>query len=89
MQKKHCIFIGLSFLAISVLLVIYELITKKPKADYSHASEATSSYPFEELAHFIHNMMGYKLIFPALGLIAVAIISYLLAPILTKKEERP
>ncbi|MFV0320788.1 MAG: hypothetical protein ACK5LE_00190 [Alphaproteobacteria bacterium] len=88
MSKKTYIISGLFFLSLSVLLVIYELIALSAKSGHATA-ETHLDYPFEGVAEFIHSVVGYKLIFPAIGLIIIALISYIVAPYLTKKEERP
>lgn len=88
MSKKIYIISGLFFLSLSVILVVYELVALTTKSSHG-ATEEILNYPFQGMASFIHHVVGYKLIFPAFGLIIVALISYILAPYLTKKEERP
>lgn len=88
MSKKTYIISGLFFLSLSLLLVIYELVGLSAKSGHE-AAETHLDYPFQGVAELIHSVVGYKLIFPAMGLIIIALISAILAPYLTKKEERP
>ncbi len=88
MSKKTYLFSGLFFLGLSLLLVIYELMGTKSKTGH-YEPETHLDYPFQGVATLMHHITGYKMIFPALGLICIALISYIVAPYLTKKEERP
>ncbi len=72
-------------LAIALILWLMEVLFIAS----SKSSHKESQYAFEELAYFIHYLTGYKIIFPAIGLITAAGLAYILRNLLTKKEERP
>lgn len=84
MKKSHLILGGLC-LAIGFFLVIIEAIFGKT------AKKATEKAleGWDMIDHFIHSTMGYKFIFPLLGLLLIGFLAHMLHPLITKKEERP
>lgn len=80
--------IGIVCLILGALLVAMEWIvtSAKTKTEKSHAVIDKQGY---EMYEFIHNIMGYKLIVPLLGLVIIAIFAFMVFPLITKKEERP
>ncbi len=85
--QKYQYYAAFFCLAITLILWLAEawLLPKK-----SHSDElAESSYLFENIAHYIHYFTGYKIVFPAIGLLIILILAYFLRPLLTKNEERP
>ncbi len=83
--KQYQFRAALFCLVIALALWAYEgLFLTSPKGKY-----AESPYAFGDFAHFMHYLTGYKIIFPALGLMMILILAYILRPLLTKNQERP
>lgn len=80
--------IGIVCLILAVLLIAIEWVVSsaKTKAETAHDVFNGEGYALYEL---IHNIMGYKFIFPLLGLGLIAVFAFMVFPLITKEEERP
>ncbi len=80
--------IGIICLILGALLIAIEWIVTSAKmpAEKAHPALEQEGYA---LYGFIHNVMGYKFIFPLLGLGLIAVFAFMVFPLITKEEERP
>ncbi len=83
--QKYQFTVAFFCLTVAFILWLVEAFFLSP-TPYKHEE---SPYAFCNLASFIHNFVGYKILFPAIGIFIIAIFAYILRPLLTKEEERP